>query len=155
VTDDKFVGIDMIGKLSGGEQRLAYQTTNPLPQSVVETPNMIDLARQLAGSSVQCGGTYAFIHHILITVKRGVLTVRQRHFRPQSLGTLGAANIHVKGNHLVCLGVHGEPNPLLIRLLLDKVAHFVGFHLKALNPHVLGTGDRLDVKMIRQSLPYW
>jgi hypothetical protein len=58
----------------------------------------------------------------------------------------------VKGDHLARLGIHGDPNPLLVFLLLHKALHFVGFHLKTLNHDILGTTDRFDVEMIRQRL---
>jgi len=58
----------------------------------------------------------------------------------------------VKGNHLASLGVHSDPEPLLVGLLVDKAAHFIRFHRKPLNHHVSVTGDKLDMEMIRQCL---
>jgi hypothetical protein len=52
----------------------------------------------------------------------------------------------------VGLDVHGEPNPLLVRFLLDQAGHFIGFHLKALPHHVPGAGDRLNLQMLGQRL---
>jgi hypothetical protein len=85
-------------------------------------------------------------------VKGGVLTVRFRNLRPQSRGTLAAAVPHVKGNDLAAPGIHSDPDPLRIRFLLHEAAHFIGFHLQALNHDVAAAGDRLDVEMIRQCL---
>jgi hypothetical protein len=113
---------------------------------------VIGFARQLAGRPVLRSGNHPFVHHILIGVKRGVLTVRFRNLRPQALGTLAAAITHVKGNHLPCCGVHGDPNPLLVCFLLDKAGHCIGFHLKPLHQHVVLTGDALHMQMIRQGL---
>src|SRR5918999_1009841 len=81
---------------------------------------------------------------------RSVLSVRFRNLCPQSLGTLAAAITHVQGNHLARYGIHGDPNPLLVGLLLDKAGHFIRFHLQASNHDVAVTGDRLDVEMIWQ-----
>jgi hypothetical protein len=58
----------------------------------------------------------------------------------------------MKGNHLAARGVHGNPSPLLVRLLLHKTGHFVGFYLQALDHDVLRTTHGLDMQMIRQSL---
>jgi hypothetical protein len=85
-------------------------------------------------------------------MKRGALTVRIRNLCPQLRGALTATITHMKGNHLAGLGIHRDPDPLLIRLFLDEAAHFIRFHLKPLNHHVTVTGDWLDMKMIRQCL---
>jgi hypothetical protein len=88
----------------------------------------------------------------LICVKRGVLTVGLRNLRPQVLGTRVAAIAHVKGNDLAGLGIHGDPHPLLVGFLLHKAGEFIGFHLKPLYQHIVGTGDGLDMEMIGQGL---
>jgi hypothetical protein len=41
---------------------------------------------------------------------------------------------------------------LLVRFLLHKAGEFIGFHLKPLDQHIAGTGDRSDRQMIRQGL---
>jgi hypothetical protein len=87
----------------------------------------------------------------LICVKRGVLTVGLRNLRPQVLGTRVAAIAHVKGNDLAGLGIHGDPHPLLVGFLLHEAGQFIGFHFKSLDQHIVLTGDRLDMQMIRQS----
>jgi hypothetical protein len=125
---------------------------NPLPQSVVEALDMIGCAGQLVNRSVLCSGNHPFIHHILIGVKRGVPTVRIRNLGLQALGTLTATITYMKGNHLAALGIHGDPNPLLIRLFLDEAAHFIRFHLKPPYHHITVIGDGLDMEMIRQCL---
>jgi hypothetical protein len=33
---------------------------------------------------------------------------------------------------------------------MDKAGHFIGFYLKALDQHIVLTGDGLDMQMIRQ-----
>jgi len=58
----------------------------------------------------------------------------------------------VKGNYLAGLGVHSDPDPLPVGLLVDKAAHVICFHHKLLNHHVTATGDRLDMEMLRQCL---
>jgi len=54
--------------------------------------------------------------------------------------------------HLVCLGIHGNPHPLFVRLLLHEACYFVCFRLKTLYHQALVTGDGLYVKMVRQRL---
>jgi hypothetical protein len=81
-----------------------------------------------------------------------MLPVRLRHLRPQAFGALAAAIPHVKGNHLATLGIHGDPDPLLLYFLLDTAGHFIRFHLKASQHGVAVTGDGLDLQMIQQCL---
>jgi hypothetical protein len=97
-------------------------------------------------------GNHPCVYHVLISIERGVLTVCLRNFRPQAFGTLPAAISHVKGNHLAGLGVHRDPDPLSVGLLVDKAAHFIRFHRKPLHHHITVRGDRLDMEMIRQGL---
>ena len=97
-------------------------------------------------------GNHLRIHHILIGVKRGIVTVHFRNLRPPLLSTRVAAIAHVKGNDLAGLGIHGDPHPLLIGFLLHEAGQFIGFHLQALDQHIAGTGDGLDMQMIRQGL---
>jgi hypothetical protein len=87
----------------------------------------------------------------LIRVKHGVLTVGVRNLGPQVRGTRVAAIPHVKGHDLAGLGLHGDPHPLLVGLLLHEAGQCIGFHCKALDQHIVLTGDRLDMQMIRQS----
>jgi hypothetical protein len=61
-----------------------------------------------------------------------------------------AAIAHVKGNNLAGLGIHGDPHPLFVGFLLHKAGQFIGFHLQSLDQHIAGTGDGLDMEMIRQ-----
>jgi hypothetical protein len=56
----------------------------------------------------------------------------------------------MKANDLAALGIHCQPNPLLVRLVLYEARHFVGFDLKALDHDVRVAGDRLDIEMIGQ-----
>ena len=63
--------------------------------------------------------------------QHGVLTVCVRNLGPQELGAPAAAIPHMKGNHLATRGIHGDPNPLLVRFLLHEAAHFIRFYLQA------------------------
>jgi hypothetical protein len=111
---------------------------------------MIGFPCQLANRPVLRRRDHPVVHHILIRVKRGVLPVRQWNLGPQALGTLSTPIPHLKGNHLACVGVHGNPDPLLVGFLLYKAGHFIRFHLQALDHDLAVTRDGLDVEMIRQ-----
>jgi hypothetical protein len=89
------------------------------------------------------------VHHILIRMKRGMLAICSRNLGPQSLGTLAAAITYMEGNHLTCLGLHGDPDPLLVGLLVDEAGYFIRFHLQALDHDVLLAHDGLDIQMVR------
>ena len=123
-----------------------------MSQGVVETLDMIGFASFLCDRFVLSGGNHAFVHHILVRIKRRLLTVCLGNLGPQLLGTLAAAITDVKRNDLSRFDIHCQPNPLLVLLLLDKARHFVGFHLTPLNHHILRTAHGLHVKMIRQSI---
>ena len=57
----------------------------------------------------------------------------------------------MKGDHLG-LGVHGDPDLLLVGFLLHKAGHCIRFHLQASQHDVSVLGDGRDVEMIRQCL---
>jgi hypothetical protein len=82
VADEELDGPDMVGELLGKGQRVADQPGHALPQRVVETFDVIGFARQLADGFVLRRRNHFLIHHILIRVKRGVLTVRLRNLGP-------------------------------------------------------------------------
>jgi hypothetical protein len=67
---------------------------------------------------------------------------------PQFPGAFATAIPDVKANDLAALGVHCQPNPLLVRLVLYEAGHVVGFDLKALDHDVRVTRDRHDIEMI-------
>ncbi len=75
MTDEEFNGSDMVGELLGKGQRCADQPGHALPQRVVEPFDVIGFACQLADGFVLRRRNHLLIHHILIRVKRGVLTV--------------------------------------------------------------------------------
>ena len=69
-------GADVVVQLFGKRQRTAHQAGNALPQGVIKAFNVIGLASFFADRSVLGSGNHAFIHHILIRIKRRLLTVR-------------------------------------------------------------------------------
>jgi hypothetical protein len=142
----------MMGELLGKRSGLAHQTRNSLSQRVVETLDMMGFAGQLADGSMLCRRHDTFVHHLLIRVQHGVLALCSRNLGPQALGTLAAAIPAMEGHHLTRLGIHGDPDPLRVRLLVDKTGHFIRFHLQALDHDVLMAHDGLDIHMVRSGL---
>jgi hypothetical protein len=142
----------MIGELLGERQRLAHQAGDALTQRVVEPLDVIGFAGQRADRLMLRGGNHSFVHDVLICIKCRVLPISRRNLRPQALGTRAAAVTDVKGNHLTRRGVHGDPNPLLVRVLRHEAAHFICFHLQASDHDVAVTSDGLDMEMLRQCL---
>ena len=59
---------------------------------------------------------------------------------------------HAKGDPLTTRGIHGNPEPLLGRFLLDKAGQFIRFHCQASQHDGAVTGEGLDMQMIRQCL---
>jgi hypothetical protein len=150
VADEELDGPDMVGELLGKGQRIAHQPGHALPQRVVEPFDVIGFPGSLTDRFVLRRRNDLLIHDILIRVKRGVLTVGWRNLGPQVLGTRVAAIAYVEGDDLACLGIHGDPHPLLMGFLLHKTGHFIGFDLKPLYQYIVCTGDGLDMQMIRQ-----
>ena len=145
-------GADVVVQLFGKRQRTAYQTRDTLPQGVVESLNVIGLACFFADRTVLCSGDDAFIHHIRVRIKRRLMTLCLGYLAPELLGAFAAAVADVKSNDLSRFDSHGQPNPLLVGLLLNEAGHLVSFHFETLDHHVLVTRDRLDIQMVRQGL---
>jgi hypothetical protein len=61
VANEQLHGANVMGELLGAQERVTYQTRNPLAPRVVETLNMVGCAGQLAGRSVLRGG-----HHTCV-----------------------------------------------------------------------------------------
>src|SRR5215470_19959124 len=110
----------MVFYLLGEGQRGAYEARKALPQGVVESFDMIGFSRLLRDGFVTLRRNDPIVYFILVRVKDGVFLIDLRDLAPQGFGTLAAPIAHVKRNHLTRCGVHGQPDPLLISLLLHK-----------------------------------
>jgi hypothetical protein len=51
----------------------------------------------------------------------------------------------MKRNNLARRGVHRQPNPLFVGLLLHKAPHCIGFRLKLVQQYVGWTGGELHM----------
>ena len=75
----------------------------------------------------------AFVGFVLIRMKPGLLAIRCRDLGPQRLSTFPTAIPRVEGNHLTGLGIHGDPDPLLVGSLSYEAPHLVGFGFSLVN----------------------
>lgn len=152
VTDKQLNGTEMISELLGKRQGLTHQTGNALAPRVVETLDVMGVAGSLTDRPVLRSGNHLFVDAILIRVTRGVLTIGPWTLGPQARGPLAAAITHVNCDDWAGLGLHGDPDPLLIGFLRHKARHFMRFDLKALYEPMGLPGDGLDRQRIRQGL---
>ena len=80
---------------------------------------------------------------VLIRVERGLHTVHLRDLRPQRYGTLTTAIPDVKGDDLA--GPHGDPDPLLARLLPYNAPQLIGCSSQLPNDDICWANWSLDV----------
>jgi hypothetical protein len=121
----------------------------------VEALKMIGCAGQRTDRTMRHRRHHPFRPYILIGVTHGVLTVDVRHLRPQPLGTLAAALPHLKRHHVAARGIHSDPDPRLVGLLVDNAGHVIRFHRRAWDHNVRRPAHGLDVKMVRQGGHPW
>ena len=147
MADEEFDGTDMVFYLLGEGQRGAHEARKALPQGGVELFDMIGVPRWLRDGFVALRRNDAFVHFILVRVKDGVLLIDRGALAPQGFGTLAATMAHVKRHNLTRCGVHGQPDPLLVGLLLHKAPHCVGFSLELVNQYWGWTGGEPHMEM--------
>jgi hypothetical protein len=143
VADEILARTDVMGGFLGERQRSADQTRDALPQRVIEALEAIGFPGVLCDGFVPLRRTHIGIGVVLIRMESGLLTVHQRDLGPQLFGTVTTAIPDMERNDLTRLGVHGDPNRLLIRFLLHKAPHLIGFQLP--NHHVGGTKWQLNM----------
>jgi hypothetical protein len=120
-----------------------------LPEGVVETFNVIGFPGFLRDGLVSSHRNHALIGVILIRMERGLLTVYQRDLGPQFFGIVATAIPDVKRHGLAGGGVHGDPNPLPVGLLLRKAPHLIGFGFQPWKHHVGWAIRELNMSVIR------
>jgi hypothetical protein len=127
VASERLAGIPMMGELLRKGQRRAPQPGHALPQRGSAPLAVIGGAGQRAERPVLRRRHHPCLDDRLIGRKRGVWPVRQRPLGPQAPGTRAAAIPPVKGPRLARRGIHGPPQPWLMRLLRDHAGHGIGF----------------------------
>jgi hypothetical protein len=69
-------------------------------------------------------------------------------FSPELYPTFTAPVANVKRHDLARLGIHRNPDPLLVRLLPDEAPHLIGLGFQPLNDHVCWTDWELGIEVI-------
>ena len=136
MTNEIFDGSDVILYLLGEGQGVADEARQALPQGIIEPFDVVGFPGFLRDRCVALGRDDTLIHVILIRVKRGVCLIDLGYLTPQGFGTFAATVVDVKRNNLARRGVHGQPAPLLVGLLLHEALHVVGFSLEFVNQYV-------------------
>jgi hypothetical protein len=151
VADEISYGTNVVGQFLGERQRFAYETGQTLPQRVVEAFDVIGFPGLFRNSLVPRRRNHACVGFVLIRMKPGLLAIRHRDIGPQLFSALPTAIPHVEGNNLTGLGVHGNPDPLLVGSLPYEAPHLVGFGFSLVNddlswpyrsPHMQVIGTR-------------
>jgi hypothetical protein len=132
----------------GERESLAHETGHALPQRVIEALNMIGFPGVLRDCPVLSCRYHLFIDGILIGMERRLLTVGQRNMGPELLATVATAISHMKRNDLTGGGIHRNPDPWLVRLLLHEAPHLIGFRLQAGQEHRCWLGWELDMEVL-------
>src|SRR5882672_7329236 len=107
----------------GEREGLAYQTGNALPERVIEALNVVGFPGVLRHGLVLLRWYHPFIDGILVCMERRLFTVDHRNIGPKLLATLVAPIPHMEGNDLTRSGIHGHPDPWLVRLFLHQAPH--------------------------------
>src|SRR5215467_7532481 len=134
--------------LLGEGQCSADEARQALPQRVVEALNVVGFPCVLRDGFVALRRDDAVVDFILIRVKYRVFLIDLRDLAPQGFGTLAAAIAHVTCNNLARGGIHRQPDPLLVGLLLHKAPHFVSFSLELVQQYCGWTGGEPHMSMI-------
>ena len=80
-----------------------------------------------------------------------LFTVDRRNVRPELLATRATPISHMKRNDLAGGRIHGDPNPLFVRLLLDEAPHLIGFRFQPRHHHGERPGWGLGMQVIGTS----
>jgi hypothetical protein len=85
---------------------------------------------------------------VLICVACGLRTVHPRDLGPQLSGALPTAVADVRGDDWAGPGIHGDPDPLLVRPFPNEAPHLIGFRFQLPDHHVGWTDRQLDVSVL-------
>jgi len=102
------------------------------------------------GALLRCWD-HAFIDFILVGMACRLCTVDRRHVRPELLATRATPLSPMQRNDLAGGRIHGDPNPLLVRLLLDEAPHLIGFRCQPRHPHGERPGGGLGMQVLGTS----
>src|SRR4051794_23894331 len=86
---------------------------------------MIRLAGQLGDGPMSGGGNNPCISRIVIRVEHRVLLIRGWNLRPQNLRALATTITDMEGSDLAGIGIHGNPDPVTVRLLTHEAPELI------------------------------
>jgi hypothetical protein len=84
-------------------------------------------------------------------MERRLFTINRRDIGPELLATLATPIPHVESYDLTRLGIHRDPDPLLVGFLLHKAPHLIGFRFQAGYHHLSWLGGELGMQVIGTS----
>src|SRR5688572_4274769 len=140
MADDILDGTDRVGPLFGKRSGLSHQAGKALSQGIVEAFKVIGLPSVFRDGLMSSRRYHALVGFVSICMERGLFTVYQRALSPQLFGTGATPITYVKRDDLAGVDVHGDPNPLLVGLLLHKAPHLIGFGFQLPDDHTWWTG---------------
>ena len=110
----------MIGQFLGERQCFTDQTRQALPQHVIKALNVIGFPRFLRDGFMPLCRDDPLVGVVLIRMEGRPFAVYYGDVGLQRFSAVATAIPDVKRNDLACLGIHGDPHPLLVRFLLWK-----------------------------------
>jgi hypothetical protein len=149
VTNKILDGADVIRECFGEGEGLTHQAGHALSQRVIEALNVIGFPGVLRDGTVLPRWNDPFIDGILVRMKRRLCTVEQRNIGLEFLAALVATISHMKRNALAGGRIHGDPDPLFVRLLLYKAPHLISFGFQTGQEHRWGLCWELHMQVIR------
>jgi hypothetical protein len=141
---------DVVFKFLGEGEGRTHEARDPLPRGVVKAFDVIGFPCFLGNGFVLGRRNDTSIGFLLIRVKGGLLTICRRDIGPQLGCTFATPIANMEGHVLARGGVHRQPQPLLIRLLLDNATHFVRLNVRSLVDHRIWRGDGPYMQMVWQ-----
>jgi hypothetical protein len=138
-----------MGQFLGKRQCFTDQAREALPQRVMKALDMIGFPRFLRDRLVPLRRNHTGVGFVLIAMEGGLLTVERWNVGPQFLRAVTTAISHVKSKALTRLGIHGDLEPLLVRLLRHKAPHFIVFRFHAGHHDLCGPRWELRMEVIR------
>jgi hypothetical protein len=126
-------------------KRLTHQTGHALPQRVIEAFDVIGFPSVLRDGFVLGWWNHILVGLVLIRMEYNLLAASHGDIGPQLFGTVTTAITNMKRNNLARLGVHGNPDPLPMGLLLHKAPHLISFGFQPSEHHVCWIDRQLGV----------
>jgi len=138
-------GPAMVGQLLGARQCLTDQPGDTLTPRMGKALDVMGFPGLFCDGFVRLGRHHPSVDCRLIRLARRLLTVHRWQARPSSPCTVTTAIADLKGHDVTCRPVHGQPQPSLVRLLLDVAAPLARFGFHIAKDHIARTAGELHV----------